>query len=147
MRWIWAAYSKGALASMGEQFKSGEMEPAEFKDAFGREVLENYSAGWTLFADDKRVGLVLGFYPHPKVQTYMIVGDMIWFPWASPRIRIEAAVRFFSELRHTLPFVEYAKFEYKRFFDVIAAHGIMRRVGTSQVIYPGEPTAIYETRQ
>lgn len=153
MRFIWAAYSKGALASMGEKFAGGDMEPREFDPEFQSEILTNYDAAWTLFAESKKgflpVGLVLGFFSHPNPEfaPFMIVGDMIWFPWSRPRNRIESAVRFFNDIRGEIPMVEYARAEHQKFFDALCSHGIIRRTGTSYVVYPGEKTAIYETRQ
>ena len=77
----------------------------------------------------------------------MIIGDMLWMPWASKRNKIEAAVHFFNTIRADIPMVEYANLEAKPFFEMIAKHGIMRRVGTSHNVYPGEPTAIFETKR
>lgn len=152
MRYVWAAYKKGALKSLGEKFASGDMESGDFDIAFEAEIAANYHGAWTLFAETPRgflpVGLVLGFYSHPdpRFAPFMIVGDMIWFPWSSNRNRIESAVNFFNRIRHEIPMVEYADEQAKRFFEVIAQHGIVRRVGTSFNVYPGQSTAVFETR-
>ena len=152
LKYIGAAYRKGALASMGEDFASGEMSKDDFLDRFEREIRENYAAAWTLFAETGKgfipVGLVLGFWshPNPRFSPFMIVGDMIWFPWSSPRNRIESAVCFFHRIRHEIAMVEYAEERFKRFFEMICQHGVMRRIGTSYNVYPGAATAVYETR-
>jgi len=152
MRFIWAAYSKGCLASMGEKFADGKMESARFDAEFQNEVLTNYDAVWTLFADCGErfipVGLILGFFSHqdPKFSPFMIIGDMIWFHWASPRNKIESSVNFFTEIRDEIHMVEYARKQHQKFFNMLCAHGILRRAGTSYVVYPGEATAVYETR-
>ncbi len=153
LRYVWAAYKKGALASMGEKFAGGEMDRDAFVDAIEAEIQVNYHGAWTLFADAPRrgvmpVGLVLGFYSHPNpaFAPFMIVGDMVWFPWASPRNRIESAVGFFRAIHAQVPMVEYARAQHRRFFEMIAKHGVMRRVGTSFNVYPGEATAVFETR-
>lgn len=153
MRYIWAAYTKGALASMGEKYADGKMPSEDFETQFGIEILTNYHAAWTLFADNGNglipIGLVLGFYSHhnPEFSPFMIVGDMIWFPWATTRNRVETAVKFFHEIRREIQMVEYARKEHQKFFDMICAHAVLRRAGTSYVVYPGEATAIYETRK
>lgn len=151
-KFAWAAYRKGALASMGERFAAG-MTPEAFYAAFVDEVMTNYTGGaWTLSAETKRgflpVGIVLAFFshPNPRLAPFMIVGDMIWMPWASPRNRIESAVGFFNAIRRDVPMVEYANDEAKPFFEMIAKHGIMRRVGTTFSVYPGQATAVFETR-
>ena len=78
---------------------------------------------------------------------FLVVGDIVWFPWSSPRQRIESAVNFFNEARKEIAFMEYARKQDKRFFEMIAKHGIMRRVGTSHNIYPDGPATVFETRK
>lgn len=152
MKYIWAAYRKGALASMGEDFVSADMDAQAFAGRFEKEIIENYAGAWTLFAETTRgmipVGLALGFYshPNPRFAPFMIVGDLVWFPWSTHRNRIESAVNFFHRIRSSIPMVEYARGEYKRFFEMICQHGVMRRIGTTHNVYPGEATAVYETR-
>lgn len=151
VKYAWAAYLKGSLASMGGQLADEGMAAPEFKEVFEREILENYHGAWTLFSQPigsgKPVGFLLGFWshPNPKYAPFMIVGAIMWFPWASPRSRIEAAVGFFNRVRKEIPMVEYASEEHKRFFEVIMRHGIMRRIGTSHNVYPGAPAAVFET--
>lgn len=152
LRYIWAAYKKGSLASMGGIFADTGMEAPDFEVAFEAEIKTTYHGAWALFADTKKgfipVGLVLAFWSHPdpRYSPFMIVGDMIWFPWASARNKIESAVNFFNAIRREIPMVEYADDKARRFFEVIAQHGIMRRVGTSFNVYPGVATAVFETR-
>lgn len=154
MKYVWAAYRKGALASMGEQWAKTDMPAADFDNAFKIEVIKNYSSCWTLFAETGKgflpVGLVLAFWshPNPRLAPFQIIGDLIWFSWASRRNKIESAVNFFSKVRKDFPLVEYAQGETtKRFFEVMCQHGVMRRVGTSFVVFRGEATAVFETRR
>lgn len=151
VKYAWAAYKKGALASMGGMFAEPQLTADEFKTAFAAEVTTTYHGAWTLFAETKKgylpIGIVLGFYshPNPRFAPFMIVGDMLWFPWSSARNRIESAVHFFNKIRSQIPMVEYASEQHKRFFEMIMRHGIMRRIGTSHNVYPGQGTAVYET--
>lgn len=150
-KFAWAAYRLKGIPSMGERFAPG-MAPEAFYEAFVDEVRTNYAGAWTLSAETARgfmpVGFVLAFFshPNPRLSPFMIVGDMIWMPWASARNRVEAAVAFFNGIRKDVPMVEYANDEAKPFFEMIAKHGIMRRVGTSFSVYPGQATAVFETR-
>ena len=126
------------------------MPPREFYEEFVSEVQENYTGAWTLLAGDevKPVGTILAFFSHPEpaLSPFMIIGDIIWYPWATPRNKVEAALNFFNEMRRNTAMVEYANKETKAFFEVMAKHGVMRRIGTSHNVYPGEPTTIFETR-
>ena len=77
----------------------------------------------------------------------MIIGDIIWCPWATKRNKIESAINFFNIVRKQIPMMDYSHGEENiRFFEMIAKHGIMRRVGTTFNVVQGEPTAIFETR-
>lgn len=153
LKWVWAAYKKGALASMGPPFIETDMASEDFREAFETEIVANYNAAWTLFAETPRgfvpAGLALGFFSHHDTRRapFMILGDLIWFPWASTRNRIEAAVGFFNRVRHEIAIVEYARQKDKPFFMVMMRHGIMRQVGTSMNVYVDEPAAVYETRR
>ena len=152
VQYVWVAYKSGLLESMGPPFDGTDMSPEEFQAEFIAQAETVYHAIWTLFADTKKgylpVGLVLGFWSHPDPSfgRLMNVGDMIWFPWTSKRNKVEASVNFFNDIRKEVPMVEYAKLDDKKFFETIAKHGIMRRVGTMHNIYDGEPAAVFETR-
>lgn len=138
---------------MGERFTDTNMEAQEFKEAFAEELAANYHRFWALIAETKRgfipVGFVLAFWSHPEPRfaPFMIIGDMLWMPWASQRNRIESAVNFFRLTGREIPMVEYARLKDKKFFEAIAQHGVMRRVGTMQHVYPGESAAVFETRK
>lgn len=152
IKYIWAAYKTGALASMGEKFEDGEMSPIDFAMEFVAEVKTNYHGAWVLMAEGRQgygpVGLVLGFYSHPDPvkAPFMYVGDMVWMPWASARNKIEASVNFFNKVRKEVKMVECAAPEDKEFFEMMMQHGIMRRVGKSYNIYPDKVATIFETK-
>lgn len=153
IRFAYAAYKKGALKDMAGPFADTGMSPEEFATQFIAAVQARYHGAWTLFAETragfKPAGMVFAFYSHPDhtLSPFMIIGDLVWFPWTTPRNRIEAAVYFFSLIRASVPLVDYAHGELnKRFFEMICQHGIMRRAGTTYNVVKGEPVAIYETR-
>lgn len=153
IRFAWAAYKKGALAQLAGPFERTDMSADEFEVTFQATVTTRYHGAWTLFADTRRgnmpVGMVLAFYSHPEpaLSPFMILGDIIWFPWASTRNKIEAAVYFFSVIRSSLSLVGYANGDVnKRFFEMLCQHSVMRRIGTTFVLIKGEPVAVFETR-
>jgi hypothetical protein len=153
LRYTWAAYKKGALEPMANPFGDTDMSAEEFKAAFADALLTRYHAEWTMLADTPKgflpVGLVLAFHSHPVVEfsPFMVIGDIIWFPWASRRNKIESAVNFFNRMRNEIPMIDYAHGETnKRFFEVLASHGVVRRIGTTFNVVKGEPVAVFETR-
>lgn len=145
VKYAWAAYKKGALAAMGF---SKEMSADEFKMTFEAFVISSHHAAWTLIAPTKKgnipVGIVLAAWA-PNAP-YMIVNGLCWFPWASKRNVLEAIICFLNGVRKEHPLVFYALPEHKRTYEVCAMHGVVRRVGTSFVAFPGQQAAVFETR-
>ncbi len=76
----------------------------------------------------------------------MILGDVVWFPWASDRNKIESSVGFFSKIRKEIPMMGYAHGDTDRkFFECLCKHAIMQRVGTTFNVIRGKAVAIFET--
>lgn len=148
LRYTFAAYKKGALSSMGEPFADTLMNADEFKATFETFVLERYHAAWTLFAMTRKGFIPAGivFAVNAPGAPYMIVNGMVWFPWASCRNVVEAIVNFLNGVRKQFPLMFYAAPEHKKVYEVCAMHGIIRRIGTSQIVFPGKSAAVFETR-
>ena len=152
MRYAWAAYKSGALKDMSAPFNELGMTADRFKAAFETIVTTRYHGAWTLFAETPKgfipVGFVFAFYSHTEhaFSPFMIVGDLVWCPWATVRNKIEAAVYFFSRIRKEIPMMDYAYGPTnQRFFEMLARHGIMRRIGITFNVVKGEPVHIFET--
>lgn len=152
IRWAYAGYKQGALASMGGVFEDTEaMDSEQFAAEFTATLETVYHGAWTMTAPTGRgvvpVGFVVGFFSHPlpEYAPFMIVGDMVWYSWASPRNKVECAVNFFANARLEVPFMEYAEEPQKRFFETICKHGVMRRVGKSYNVHKGQEVTIFET--
>lgn len=153
VRYAWAAYKKGNLAPMAGPFAKTDMTAEEFSTTFETAVITRYHGGWTLFAQSPKgfipIGFVFAFHSHadPALSPFMIIGDIVWCPWATARNKIEAAVYFFSRIRNEIPMMDYAAGDVnKKFMEMLARHGIMRRIGTTFNLVKGEPVAVFETR-
>ena len=146
LQYAWAAYKSGGLSEMG--FAKDLGAPA-FKTAFEQAILTNHHAAWIVQAQTKSrfmpVGMVLGSWATPQA-AYMIVTGIAWFPWATKRNILEGTVAFFNKIRKEIPVVGYAMNGHKRAYEVCCMHGIMRRVGTTHVVFPGQSAAVYEGR-
>lgn len=146
LKYIWAAYKKGAFKEMG--FRDN-LTPEEFKIAFSDIVVSNCHMAWLLAANTNNgfipVGVVLCAWAPGAA--YLIVIGVSWMPWASKRNIIECMVGFFSKARKDHNFVGYALPEHKRMYEVCCMHGITRRVGTSYIAIPGKVAAVFETRK
>jgi len=58
------------------------------------------------------------------------LGDAIWFPWASGRNKYESMVNLFNELRREYVAMFTCTLGDKNFYEKVARHGVIRRVGT-----------------
>lgn len=148
LRFLWAAYKKGALEPMGERFADGKMDAETFKTAFKDDVLSRFHAAWVLFATTKKGHVPIGivFATWAPNASYMIVTGMCWFPWASKRNKIEGMVNFLSKIRKEFNLMFYALPEHKRLYEVCCMHSVIHRVGTSYAVFPGKSAAVFETR-
>lgn len=153
VRYAWAGYKSGSLKDMAGPLADTGMSAEQFKTTFEAVVTTRYHGGWTLFGETKKgfipVGMVFAFYSHADhaLSPFMIIGDIVWFPWASARNKIESAVNFFNRMRNEIPMVDYAHGETnKKFWEMLARHGIVRRIGTTFNVVKGEPVAVFETR-
>ena len=149
VKYAWAAYKKGALASMGDKFSDGLMSPEEFNAEFVSAILSGGYSCWVLFSNNKHgfspIGIVLGAEPFPGA-SYILINGMCWFPWASKRNIVEAMVCFLNGIRKQIPLMFFSLHEHKKLYEVCMKHGIVRRVGTSYGAIPGMPSAVFETR-
>lgn len=154
VKYVWAAYKKGLLKDVSETFAEPTLGADEFTEAFKALFGTTYASCWMLFADTSSgrhaVGMVLAFWshPNPRFAPFQIIAHMVHFPWASKRNWIESVVNFFAKIRSTIPTVAYAtKPDGKRLFEVLAMHGVMRRIGTTFTVIPGQGIPVFETRK
>lgn len=143
LKYLWAAYRKGA--DFGEAFVP-DLDAAAFRERF-EAISSGLSEGWIITADTKEgyrpAGVIFGAVA--PLGAYLVIVSATWFPWATKRNVLEGTVAFLNTVRR-LPVIWYATDEHKRLYEVCCMHGIVRRVGTSFVVFPGRPAAVYETR-
>lgn len=132
IKYLWADLKKG---------KKIEISPQDFINEFSDHVSRNYDYAWTLTLD-KPMGMVFGQISGPMI----MLGDMHWFEWATNRNKIECSIKLLNELRKTNVITMYSTFDDKKFYEHIAKHGILRRVGTLYGIYEDEPATFFQTR-
>ena len=137
VKYAWAAYKLGKLPTFPT-----DMSAPHFKDAFEMFVLCNTHAAWTVISS-KPIGFVFGYWAPGNA--YMIIAEVVWFPWATKRNIIEGCMTFFNQIRKEIPVMGFATDEHKGMYDVCCMHGIMSRAGTSHCT--GQKMAIYEGRK
>ncbi len=141
LRYLWAAYKKGALIGLGVP---GYLTADEFNAFVDKKVRENCHFAWALLMGGKPVGFVFGAWS-PAVKNVLEIVLVVWMPWASKRNIIESAVNFIREIRKEYRCMGYALPEHRGLYEVAAKHGLVRRIGTSYNAIPGRPTALFES--
>lgn len=159
MKYLWAAYRKGALDEFHPAF-SENLDAREFREVFAVILMENGWNDWILLTETKRGFEPIGFitaWPRGRI---IEIADMVWFPWASKRNIWESAFNFFDSMRKKVAdeasdpkdpmryFVvfEYARYRDKKFFERMVNKGVLKRVGHINDLYPAEPAVMFQTK-
>lgn len=142
MKWVYAAYRKGAFGDALPADLNAEGFSLAFRDIVAR-VHEVFMLYGPTIRPDAPVGLMTvqpGFMPD------QMVPHALWFPWASARNKVECMAWFFSRMVDWKAIV-IAETKDVPFFNVIRAYGYLRRVGTSVGWFGEDDAAIFETRK
>src|SRR5262245_41172886 len=93
LKWLGAAWRRGGLRELGVPFTDENMPPGQFIEA-ARGFLGQFEGAWLLEAPAsgggaaRPVGVVFA-----AAGGHLLSPHVAWFPWASARNRIEAAVK------------------------------------------------------
>lgn len=122
------------------------MSPADFRQKIVAYVLNGGFSAWALIANSPKghmpVGLVLG----EMRRRALMLGGIVWFPWASPRNKLEATLTFLNGMRDDLVILEWAPFEQRKSWEHICRYGVMRRIGMVYDMAP-DPLALFQSRK
>ena len=146
LAYAWASYKTSGLP----HFPEG-LDQEQFKTMFAKLVTDNiFHAIWALKADTAKyghapIGFAFGFWLHPAQPETMIVNELVWLPWATPRSMLETTANFVTKNRKEMKMLAFSRKKDKHFLEVLAKHGIIRRVGTSHNIFDDGPATVWET--
>lgn len=122
------------------------VSPEEFREQAIQSLQEQYDYAWTLEAkmgkEYRPIGIIFGLWAGP----FTLIGDMIWFPWATPRSIFEGVLNMAYKGKKDHLFIGYSTEKDKNFFVKLAQHGVIRRIGTVHGVYENEPVALFQTR-
>lgn len=147
LKFLYAAWKLGNTPLSAIQAST----PEEFIDRFTVHSAQRYHVAYTMVAtppgkNTMPVGVVFGirpFYGH----SVLWIGDFIWFPWASARNKLEAAVHFLNQMRKDHCIVGFCEPVAINFFEHICRYGVLRRAGTVFDMIGEGPRAVYQTRK
>lgn len=153
-----AAYKKGAFDEVlrGLQRTFDLPEIVELTNEEFRVLFTEFFRGrehYILTARASAFKTMDGQVPVALVDTnpedHRMVLRVMWFPWASPRNRIEATVRFLDDHRKERLILIFDDEKSHRFFIRMAQYGILKRIGPASGPIPfwenGEKSVIWRT--
>lgn len=109
---------------------------AEFSNEL-LDLLEKFQ-GINVFMGDRPLGLLVTTESEHRLEPHIE-----WFPWATPRNKIEHVVNMVNAFRKDRLVLIIAKMEIRDFLVHVAKHGILRRVGTINGYFP-ENAVVFE---
>ena len=141
--YIWAAAKRGV-------FDIGEATADEFKGELSQmlaELMEKGGEGYIGLArkGEKDIPVCLCLIEYQQHRSYPQVW---WFPEATPRNRIELAVKFLVELKAeflVLIPADTAKGREVAYFKHLCKYGLIRKVGTIREYFPGSKAVLFQS--
>lgn len=138
MKWLWAAYKLGALENFPknktiEEFKGvvfGQLDFVHVVDIVVAKTERGSIPVGVITADIDSLGL----WPATD-----------WFPWASPRNKIEGVIAYINTARRSHLVLFLGDIGGKAFLTHVCKYGIMRRVGTLEK--NGERLALFQSKE
>lgn len=159
IRYLWAAYRKGALDDLHPVFEE-DLSQQDFEAAIHKVVSDNGWFAWTFIAEAGERGfLPIGVAFAWSRGRVIEMAHVVWFPWASPRNIWESSLNFYETMRKAVTdqmkeiddptryfiVLEYARFEERRFFEKMCDRKVMRKVGHISGLYPDQTCVMFQT--
>lgn len=137
-----AAYRLGALPEGWHAVP--DLDAASFLEAGTAFIGEKFTHGWAVRDADRTRLVAFGAQAGPVV----LIGDAVWHPKTSARVKVETGLALFDALRGSLALLVMSKLADKRFYEWMADAGALRRVGSLYDIYTtGERVALFQSRE
>lgn len=126
LKWFWAAYKKGAWQSLIRD----DLTTEEFL-AHIEESLMSLVGLYTIYAPNEtgRIAGAVSLSLRQFDDIPYFEPRITWFPWATPRNRIEGGVRTVLTLREEYPLFIQVDGKNQGYVTHLAKYGILRRVG------------------
>lgn len=135
-RWLWAAYKKGGMDGIPPDLDMDQFIAA----AYGH--LEKFTEQF-IVETDRPIGVIVTLTDGYKFEPHAI-----WFPWASPRNKLEGSLKFLGTERKDRLGIIYMDIEEKRFLVQLTRYGVLRRVGTVKSFFePGRDAVFFQTQE
>jgi|TARA_Y100000310_G_scaffold20986_1_gene20317 hypothetical protein len=117
-RIFFGAYKLGAFGGLPSGLDAGD-----FKAAVGM-LIERSMGLWVIEAD-RPIGAVFGA---AGSEAHHLWVEPVWFPWATPRQRLEGALRFILDNKNEFLIMAAFRQDDKRFAEHLSRYGVMTRI-------------------
>lgn len=112
-----------------------------------KDFLAQFPAEWVFDAPTKNgiipVGVGLAAY---SIGEIVFMGDVIWFPWASVRNKLESALNLIEASRGENTILDFADETDQPFYVRLCKYGSARRIGTLYTL-DGKKIAQYQSKK
>ena len=123
MKWLWASYQMGVWADLFPENLSRE----EFRDKVW-EILSMVDLEWMLEVKSENglrpIGVVFAEY---RFAGHGIEPHVEWFPWATPRNKLESAVAFLKEVGKQHKVFLYIRDEDLRLWEHVWSYKVLKK--------------------
>ena len=120
-----------------------KMDPQEFVLSMDEFIQNNYDLSWSIKKDGQTLLILFG----KDNGKFIILGDVIWWPKTTNRQRLQSVAAVLKEIRKIKVGLIEADYQYKRFYEILCNHKILRRVGSLyDTDRPGSRTTFFQTR-
>ena len=119
------------------------MKPQEFIESLDEFIRENYDLNWSVRLENQPLAIVFG----KDISRFVVMGDVVWWPKTSDRKKVESIAAVLNEVRKDRVGLIEAEYKDKKFYELLADHKILRRVGSLyDTIEKGSRTTFFQTR-
>ena len=127
LAYAYAGYRQGAFPGMPEGLKPREFDVAFYKAAVQWEEIYALTVKHT--NGRRPVGLMLARITEEIGMPARMEPHLMWFPWATPRNKLETTVKWLAEMRLKHLVLIMAPLKEKVFFTHLCRHGVLRVIG------------------
>lgn len=119
------------------------LKPTEFIESLDDFIKAHYDLNWSIRDGNQPILILFG----KDVERFLILGDVVWWPKTSDRRKVEAVTAVLNEIRKDRVGLIEAEYEYKKFYEILCNHKILRRVGSLyDTIEKNSRTTFFQTR-
>lgn len=138
MKWLWAAYKLGTFEAIPKGLRVDEFKATVFGQLDFIDALD------VVIAKTERGKIPVGLMT-ARVDDLGLWPSADWFPWASPRNKIEGVIVYINTARRSHLVLLLGAPDEKAFLTHVCKYGIMRRVGTIQK--DGKRLALFQSKE